>query len=364
MGLLFTLADVTTGAFAALTTSVQEFSITVANGNTTGTDTITSVDKSLSSIFFTGQRTADSQDDFDRGMCNVVLTNGTTVTATRAIGQTDEIVAGYIVEWSSSYVKEVFHGTITMTSDTSVESSSHNATLANCAAVYCGNTTTEVADVFSSSWAHIEKSGSDTAVTVTANHRDANDTLIVSYNLIEFHAAVVNQIQEVSISMANGVGPSATATITAVDMDKTLMLNGGQEVFNTGTGVLDDSMCRGDLTNTTTITTTRVGTANDITHTMTAVEFNDAVFTSINRVENTFGDAETTDTTTLGTALTDTDSAFVSYLGSTMGTGFTGDWQANVVRSTNLITSTTTVDSVRNTASAGPLINSYEVYQA
>ena len=350
----------------SLVTTVQEFNISIADTAATGTDTLsTSIDKSLSAVFVTGIEDAGTIDDFDRSLVTVELTNSTTVTATRVA--TDTAIAnisGYIVTFSSDYVTEVHHGTVNVAvSTTTGTSSSFDATLANCAVLFCGSKTDDPGDSYNASLLNLTLSGSDGAVTVTATREAASGTIspTASFNIIECVASKVNQIQESVVTMTNG-NATGTDTITAVDLSKSLALFGGCRTSTTTS--TDSAFARYDLTNTTTITGNRVDTSGSSNGTVTVIEFNDAVFTSVERVSSAFGSGETTDNVTLSTTLTDTSTAFISKLGFSYNQTTLSAFDPSTAHSTTLITSTTNVANVRAVASSILPTNSYEVYQS
>lgn len=352
-------------SIAPLIQSIRAFDITINDASATGTDTITSVDKSLSAVYVTGSVDANTLDDLDRSSYHVVLTNGTTVTATRVA--TDGAIAsitGYIVTFNSTFVKEVHHGTVTIAGGSSSQvSGTFNATEANCAALHCGGSTSEPSDFVNDVWANIIISGSDTAVSVTAQKFSTGDATTISFNILEFQSSAINQIQEVVLNMNNGVGPTSDATISSVDTSKTMMLWGGIRPSSFASN-LSSVTAYAELTSSTNIKLTRDGTAGSVNVTVTSIEFNDAVFQSVERITSSFGDAETTDNVTLSTTLTDTSLAFVSKLGFNVDAAVAG-WKPSVHCSTTNITSTTNIANIRSAAEAltPNLTNSYEVYQ-
>lgn len=72
--------------------SVQYGSVTVTNGNTTGTATISAVDTAKAIVFFLGDNPAV---DATRS-ARITLTNATTVTATKG-NSSDSVVANFCV---------------------------------------------------------------------------------------------------------------------------------------------------------------------------------------------------------------------------------------------------------------------------
>lgn len=343
----------------ALIIRVEAFSITIATG-ISGTDTITGFTKARTALFVTGLTNTQSTDDLDNSKTKVVLTNDTTITASKQASETTLTITGYAVEFGSSYVKEVHHGTVTNTTSNSQVSGTFDAVLANCAPLHCGNDTTTADDQYADGITRIVLSGSDSAVSVTATKGATGDTLITSFQILEFEPSKINQIQETAINMTTEV--TKTATITAVNLSRCLTLWAGTETDNTSGTTQDDSFCIGELASTTTTSATRRANTGNTTTGLTVVEFSDDALTSVERIVAEFGDAETTHSVTLGTTLTDTSTAFISKLG--WNTDDVNDWDARVYQNTTLITSTTNVDMVRLLAVETRVpTNSFEVYQ-
>jgi hypothetical protein len=78
---------------------------------------------------------------------------------------------------------------------------------------------------------------------------------------MSYSPTVVKSTQEGTISLTNGA--SATATITAVNVDKTILSFNGTTTGTTTT--LAQSSVRMSLTNSTTVTATRASTSNSLT---------------------------------------------------------------------------------------------------
>lgn len=348
-------------AAASLITSKETFSITVANGASSNTATITSVDKSLSLATLNWTRGAITVDDLNDNYFNVVLTDATTVTATRSAttGASDMITIGEVLTFDSTFVKEVHHGTVT-TSGTSTASSSFNATKANCAVVFLGVSTPDTADSYDRSHPTLSITGVDTAVTVTATKTDGATNIIVSFAIIEFQTSAITSINEEKMDMI-ATELTATATITAVTAANTMCLWGGWQSDQIG-AVYDSAACSVKLDSTTQVSVTRGASTGACSGVVTVVEFSSSVFTSIERLQTTMGSGETTTDVTLGTTLTDTDTAFINYLGFNL---LDASQDVNPAQqfATIEILSTTTIRIIRNTARDNALTVSYEVVQ-
>lgn len=78
--------------------SIQAFSITIGSSSTSNTATITSVDTTKSVIFHTGN-TGGSSTEIRSAQASLVLTNATTVTASRSNTTNALTVTGAVVEF-------------------------------------------------------------------------------------------------------------------------------------------------------------------------------------------------------------------------------------------------------------------------
>lgn len=85
---------------ASVIKSIQQGTISLPNGNGTGTATITSVTTGKSMVTLSGLTSADNNTTYPSArMARVDLTNATTVTMTRATS-VDGLIAGYqVVEY-------------------------------------------------------------------------------------------------------------------------------------------------------------------------------------------------------------------------------------------------------------------------
>jgi hypothetical protein len=98
------------------------------------------------------------------------------------------------------------------------------------------------------------------ATTITVTRQSITNNLDASYEVIEFLPCVLKSIQRGPITINNGSGTS-TATITAVDPNKSLLMWLGTQVQNVS-GNANDTYNRLNSTNATTITVTRSGSTN------------------------------------------------------------------------------------------------------
>lgn len=109
------------------------------------------------------------------------------------------------------------------------------------------------------------------ATTVTATRMDANAQLTVNFTVVEYVPGVMKSVQAFTITVGAGL-LTATATVTEVDVSKTLLVFGGTNTSEpNGHGA--HFCARLTLTNSTTVTLARDGSNNVATGTGTAVQF-------------------------------------------------------------------------------------------
>lgn len=94
------------------------------------------------------------------------------------------------------------------------------------------------------------------STTVTASRLD-HQAGTVSFEVVEFWPGVLRALQVGTITLATVA--TNTDTITAVDVNKSQLWHLGQEATVTTAGALDTYTCMLELTNTTTVTATKLG---------------------------------------------------------------------------------------------------------
>lgn len=86
--------------FPGIIKSVQAGTIAITSGNTSNTDTITSVDTSKSMLIHLGTSTTGgftAMDDIEHILTRITLTNATTITATRHDGTSASSITSYML---------------------------------------------------------------------------------------------------------------------------------------------------------------------------------------------------------------------------------------------------------------------------
>lgn len=194
-------------------TSVQQGTITIASGNTTGTATITSVDTTKAVPFWLGGTVSTSTASPQVVIHRIDLTNATTVTATRGSSSTAVVTAGYcIVEFASSAVSSVeqrapsFTGTGTSSTDT-ISSIDTSRTLLIYNGASCNSSTLN---------AYLYRLELTGATEVTATRESTSSTTrVIGYTVWQLPSGVLNSLQRGTVALNNVT--SNDATITSVD---------------------------------------------------------------------------------------------------------------------------------------------------
>jgi len=209
---------------AALTSvGVQQISVTIANGATTGTATITAVG-SGAFIVWQGQTSTDTSTAVS-SQARIELTNTTTGTATRNTSSTDTVVVNAVIVDGdpTNLVKSVQSGTTTLSTAQTTNTSSISAvTNTNTAVFYLGTSTASVAN-----WSRSQASVTLSGTTVTVTRGVSNGATIVGWCVTEFQGTSLNSsTQNVTIT-STASGTTFSTTITSVTTANTMLANGG-----------------------------------------------------------------------------------------------------------------------------------------
>lgn len=206
---------------------VQQFSITIASGQTTGTATINAVGSGAFILFGGVNPSIDNNPAED--FAYLTLTNSTTITATRNTGTSGTVViTGCIIDGdTTNLIKSVQYGTISLTngsvSGTTIISSVTNANTAvhllgweSNNTTYSGNSENPILNL--------------SGTTLTASRQNSVGNLTVGYVIIEFQGSCLNQsVQHISANTSIATG-SYTASLTSVVMNNAISIGGGGNV--------------------------------------------------------------------------------------------------------------------------------------
>lgn len=111
-----------------------------------------------------------------------------------------------------------------------------------------------------------------TTVTATRNSGGSpSNTVVVSYEVIEFMPGVIKRIQVGTATIAD-TATSGTATVSSVNTNKTQLESNGW-IDADAAGLKQNMFADIRLTNATTITATRQGTTGALTVAFTLLEY-------------------------------------------------------------------------------------------
>lgn len=262
-------------------------------------------------LFPAGYSKSGGSDDLDETMVRASF-DGTSANVDRIAtnGQVDW--NGFLADVPTALMTKAHYLSWTVDSaSTTNTSSTVNATLADCAVLCLGSDTTEIADANTAANIRTYISGSDTAVSITAEKDATGDTSNVEAILVEM--ADYQSIQEVQITKS---ATTTTATISSVDLGQTLLFPGSPWPETNQTANMQRCAARMYLQDATTVAMAVASDAGSTLGTCTAVEFPDGTFTSIENIPAFVptNNALTSDIT-LSTPLTDTSTAFVIFTG-------------------------------------------------
>lgn len=335
---------------------VQQFTVTIASGNTTGTTTINSVG-SLAFIVWGGSTTSVATAT-NEGYAYVQLTNSTTITATRNTGTAGTItITGSVVDATSNLVNSIHQGTLVIANGQSSSPLSGNISVvfANTAPQYLGCTTTTGTISCGNTMAYVELLNDAGLYFPIANRGGSTNALTVGYVMVEFQPGVLtsNAVQKL-LPASSGTVTSWTATPSTVNMNNTITFYGGNDIVSASTAT-PTAFCNGQLTANNTFTV-NVNTGNTTVKTYSAslVEFRPGVLASNVQRGTTTISASTSATQSITSANSATSVA--PFLGNTATT--TNSLTASMASTT--FTNNTTLTF--NLGTSSTVVNSWEVW--
>lgn len=200
--------------------SVQSGTITMT-GATSNTATITEVDTTRTAILYLGETTTSTPQGYGRNRSTVVLTDSTTVTATRLTG-TDNSTVGYnVVQFASGITKSVQQATTTIalsqsTGTATISSVNTGSTMMT----YCGwrMTNAGTASELSCPMAQLTNA---TTITATRIGTSASVRSLISVSVIEFEPRFVLSKQSAATNTASN--STTDVTVTSVNTAKSAL---------------------------------------------------------------------------------------------------------------------------------------------
>lgn len=286
----------------AFITSVQPVAITIPTGATSNTATISSVDTSKAVVFWGGFNDNHTSTVGNEVYPRIELTDATTVTAYRnsSSGSFTVTVYATIIEFTSSMISSIQAGTIAFsTVQTSNTATISTVDTSRSVVIYLGATTSTVGQTPTNMMVNIELTD---ATTVTAARNVASSaSMVIGYMVVEFQAAVIQSVQKRSFTSATS-STVETDTISSVTAANTMLIYNGALSASTSWGNGQHWLT---LTNATTVTLTRNGTATTSrTIKYTVLEFVSGVINSIQRGSITLNSTETSIDATISSVVT------------------------------------------------------------
>lgn len=265
----------------AYITSIQHITVTIPTSNTSGTATISSVNTSNTVVLWGGFYTANVGTSAREVMPRLTLTDSTTVTASRNTSSASYtvVVKAVVIEFDSSVVSSVQYGTIAFTTtETSQTATISSVTTSRSVVFYLGNISSTLGQTPTNLLFHLTLTN---ATTVTAARNvSGSASMTMGFVVVEFQSAVIQSVQARAKTLTSS-STSDTDTISSVTTANTLLIWNGILTGSTG---WTNGLYRVTLTNSTTVTLTRTGTATTSRNIRyTVLEFVSGVLDSIER---------------------------------------------------------------------------------
>lgn len=253
-----------------LVKQIIQGSIVIAAASSGNTATIPAVDRRYSIIIydgFTTENTAamDARLQYPRlSFSDSVTVSAITNTADATYART---VYFTVIEFYPWAIRSIQTGTILLNGVASATATVNAVNTSNAFVLFQGQTHSSNTGDFNYTQGNLELTNS-TTVTARKNSGAIN-ALTIGYCVVEFNPGIVKSAQQVSATIAAG-SATATSAISSVDINNSILIYQG---FNAATFSTNNTtfITRMDLTDATTVTFTRVGTASITTPCRAAV---------------------------------------------------------------------------------------------
>lgn len=233
--------------------SIQAFSITLTSG-TSNTATINAVDTTRSVIVLGGAH--GNSIVTGRIRAQVVLTNSTTITATRGVSTTSTLVVkGTIIEFAPWVVASVQSGTITPAAATTGTATITSVNTARAVVIDNGAVVGSSGSNISGAFAQLTLTN---ATTVTAKAGLANSNSF-GFTVVEFQSAALAQLVAGGVDVTNTNTSDTVSLAPNVDPAMAVLLFAGTL---SSTSTIDVAFTRAALTDGSTVTQTRTTGTN------------------------------------------------------------------------------------------------------
>lgn len=227
---------------------VQQVSITIASGATTGT---ASVSAATGTFFLLYQGNSTSATTSMAQSLARVSISGTTVTATRNTSSTNTCTVNAVVVDAdgTNLVSSVQFGTIAVTAGTSNTASISSVTTGNSVVALLGYTAANATFDFELNCPILTLT-SATVVTAAVGALSTNCT--AGFCVIQFQAGALNQSTQFFSKAWTNSALTTTQTITSVNVNNSMLIYAGSHNGNTAASAIDQQYIT--LTNGTTVT--------------------------------------------------------------------------------------------------------------
>lgn len=330
-------------AVVGYATSIEQVSITIANGATSNTATLsTPVTLNKSYIVWQGQSGSSASFNPAITRARIELTNTNTVTATRNTSDTGTLtVNAVIVATTTNLAQSCEHGTVAISASTSGTSTLANSvTTTRSVAFWLGSSTTSTTTSARNWGTAVDLTNTNTVT----GHVNTSGTHTVGYCVVQWAAAVLqSNVQQYFDAYATDSGLSKT--ISSVDPNNTFIAYGG-ETTDSIAGDMFTWAARDVLSNATTVQFSGpIGlTVVNITPYYAIVEFKAGTLASnVQRGAISITNPSTSNTATISSVTT--ARTFASCAGISSGSTGTGGTSRDCARMT--LTNATTVTGTR-----------------
>ena len=348
----------TAGGGSGYVQSVQQVSITIASGATSGTATISSVDTSKSFLVFGGPSNdgagGGGNANASKEEPRIELTNATTVTAYRDTSTTTAVtINANVIEGKSTLVSSVQHGTVALSGVSSNTTTITSVDTSRSVVVYLGHTSPNTSA--SARYYNIDITLTN-STTVTATAGISSDQTI-GFCVVEFAAVAVQSRQQFREAYTTS-NTTDTKTITSVTQGNTVIFYGGQTSSANSYATTRYAL---QLTSSTNVNLVRGGTSTSSrTVAYTVLEFAAGVLKS-NVQRGTIDLTSATSNTATITSV-DTSKACVAYTGMNTSNNLTNQLGSNIQQKV-AITNATTVTGSIGASNADTKAVGYEVWE-
>ena len=321
-------------AQAAVLKSVQSGTATIANGSSSTTGTITSVDTTKSFLVFGASLASNVTADPLYGQVTGQITNATTLTFARNSTTGDITIKWYVAEFTSGVT--VQRGNTSMQG---VATANVSLTTVNTAKSFpIVSFRTAGATYGTNDFVGAQVTSSTNLQLSLDSAGDTNSQ--VEWQVVEYTDAAV---QTGAVSFATG-DSSKTATITSVNTSKSWLIYSYTSPSGTTTDI-GQKLVRGVITNSTTLTFDRDNTGQTISLTWYLVEFTDG--TTVQQGSQAFTSAETQKDVTINSVETTWTIAAGGYFARGGKSPYSADDQPAVGWFTQELTSATNLRITR-----------------